>query len=325
MVDAYHGEHPGTLIRSQIEQSHNASLLPLLRMLRLLRILRLVRVLKSFKPLYKLAIGIMQAMQAMQWVVVLTLLLLYSCAILFRSLVGHGLMPGTDVSAEARNIYSSVFESFFLLFWVMNGDQEPFEPLFTEGPLKILCILFVVVSNWAVLAILTAVVSENMISATEDHEEQENEENEIAARIDRKARLTTLFKEVDKDGDGFLDRQEFAEMMRDNGLREELCSTSHLTECDLNDLFDHLSTPGDDGMSIISYRQFIEKLQFENSQVSERSFFRLEKQMRLLEARIEQKLMHMQDKLHCHHNINYIFDEEGNAKVIRRADPFWRA
>lgn len=81
----------------------------------------------------------------------------------------------------------------------------------------------------------------------------------------------------------------------------------------------------DDGMSIISYRQFIEKLSFENKQVSELSFFRLDKQMRLLEAGVEQKPRHMQDEFRYPHNINCLFDDKGNAKVIRRAHPSWKA
>lgn len=149
--------------------THAGNLLPLLRMMRLLRILRLVRLLKSFKPLYKLALGVLEAMQAMQWVMVLTCVLLYASAILFVSLVGHALIPGGHVPEEAQELFGSVVESMFLLFRVMNGDQEPIEPLFSTVPLRLLCVGFVVISNWAVLAILTAVLSENMISATREH------------------------------------------------------------------------------------------------------------------------------------------------------------
>jgi len=103
-----------------------------------------------------------------------------------------------------------------------------------------------------------------------------------------------------------------------------LQNASNLDARDLEDLFDHLSSPGDDGIGTISYKEFVEKLQFEHKPVSERSLFRLEKNMRLLESRIDQKLMLMQDKLHRHHNIDYIFDDKGNARAIRRGEPFWR-
>merc|ERR1712137_834697 len=157
-----------------VETAHGGgSLLPLLRMLRLLRILRLLRLLKSFKPLYKLSLGVLEAMQAMQWVLVLTVVLLYASAILFTSLVGRALIPGGGVPDEAQELFSNVIGSMFLLFRVMNGDQGPIEPLFSTLPLRFLCVCYVVVSNWAVLAILTAVVSENMISAAREHEKQE--------------------------------------------------------------------------------------------------------------------------------------------------------
>eukprot|EP00811_Abedinium_folium_P000353 NODE_10322_length_1360_cov_6.789943.p1 GENE.NODE_10322_length_1360_cov_6.789943~~NODE_10322_length_1360_cov_6.789943.p1 ORF type:complete len:324 (-),score=112.13 NODE_10322_length_1360_cov_6.789943:227-1198(-) len=307
------------------QHAANASLLPLLRMMRLLRILRLLRLLKSFKPLYKLAVGIMEAMQAMQWVMVLTVVLLYACAILFTSLVGHGLMPGNDVPADARVLYRTVGQAIFNLFRVMNGDEGPFEPLFAKAPLRVLCIGFVILSNWAVLAILTAVVSENMISATEDHEAAEKTELETATQSESKDRLTTLFKEIDKDGDGRLDEKEFNLLLRDKGLCNELCNASKLSVRDLTDLFLYLSKPGDDGVWTIVYRDFIDKLQVEGRDVSERSLFRLEKQMRILEQRIDQKLMLMQDKLHRHHNIDYIIDGSGHARAVYREEPFWRA
>ena len=69
-------------------------LMMLMRMLRLLRILRLLRLVKAVRPLYLLAAGVVASMQSMIWVMLLTLTVLYACAILTTRLIGHGLSGG---------------------------------------------------------------------------------------------------------------------------------------------------------------------------------------------------------------------------------------
>jgi len=198
-----------TLLRSLVSgepvvETHATNVLPILRMMRLLRILRLIRLLKSFRPLYKLALGVLEAMQAMQWVMVLAVILLYASSILFTTLVGHALIPGGGVTEEAQELFGTVTESMFSLFLVMNGDQGPMEPLFATVPLRVLCVTYVVVSNWALLATLTAVVSETMISTTRENERQEDQDDRAAFDDDRRSRLKALFMKLDKDGTGTL-------------------------------------------------------------------------------------------------------------------------
>ena len=49
----------------------------------------------------------------------------------------------------------------------MNGDQSVLEPLFDHAPLtKVIFVVFMIMTNWSILSILTAVVSENMITVT---------------------------------------------------------------------------------------------------------------------------------------------------------------
>jgi len=294
--------------RTIVHAHHSTSLLPLLRMMRLLRILRLLRLLKSIKPLYKLTIGVLEAMQAMQWVMVLTVVLLYASGILFTSLVGRALIPGGGVPDEARDLFGSVTGSMFLLFRVMNGDQGPIEPLFSTLPLRFLCVTYVVVSNWAVLAILTAVVSENMITATREHEKIEEAEIASGKTEQFKKHLVGLFKELDKDGDGNLDQDEFEILLANDDNCKSLRDETGLQVSDLNDLFHYLSHQGEDGLLTINYEGFIAKLQVEGKPVSERSVFRVEKQMQNIEQNINRKLDCIQDGLSlqaescCHTN-----------------------
>merc|ERR1719424_1669662 len=96
----------------------------------------------------------MSALKAMQWVIVLTMLMLYACAIVFTHLVG---------------------KSLFSLFKLMNGDTNIVRSIDDTLGGKMLFVCFMILANWAILAILTSVVSENMISASTKITEDEKE------------------------------------------------------------------------------------------------------------------------------------------------------
>lgn len=299
-----------SLITGEPWVHHNcSSLLPLLRIMRLLRILRLIKLLKVFKPLHRLAVGVLQAMAEMQWVLVLTSVLLYVCAVLFTSLVGHGLIYGGEVSSDAQALFGSVPRSLMLLFRVMNGDTTVMESLLTTAPLKLLYVTFLVVSNWAVLAILTAVVSDNMITATEVHEKEEVHEQQVEHQAHCRGRLLTLFREIDKDGSGTLTRAEFDTMLADKELREELLDTASLTLEDMQDLFSFLSHHTPDGEKI-EYTDFIEKLQNEGKVASQRSVYRLLKQMSICEQELEAKLDHIRTAFPASTRSTHVVDKE---------------
>merc|ERR1719352_1145356 len=170
-----------------------------LRMARLLRILRLVRLVKNIPPLFTLIVGILQAMQGMAWVLVLTAVFLYAFALLAVRLVGHGLLFGGRAPPEVAEIFPSVPQAMFVLFKVMNGDTEPLEPVFNALPImKLVVVLYMVVSSWAILSILTAVVSENMIQATEHHREELEEEMASTKDSNSREYLAEIFASADQ-------------------------------------------------------------------------------------------------------------------------------
>jgi voltage-gated sodium channel len=143
------------------------NIMSLVRLMRLMRVLRLVRVLRSIPPLYTLLVGVYGAFQAMKWVIVLTLLTLYAGAIVFTNLVGKGMIyPSQQAPPEALEVFGTMGASLFSLFEMMNGDTEVINPIKDILFGKFMFAGFMVVANWAVLAILTAVVSENMISTS---------------------------------------------------------------------------------------------------------------------------------------------------------------
>merc|ERR1719359_2222164 len=173
----------------------------LMRMLRLMRILRLVKLVKSVRPLYILVTGVLAAFQGVAWVLVLTVVTLYAAGILATRLLGHGLLfPGR--TPDAAKVFKTVPDSMFTLFRVMSGaesdeEAQAIDSLMTALPtVKFAFIFFMVTSSWTLLSILTAVVSDNMISTTGQQVEELKIASDDEDRQEHKRELRKLFDSI---------------------------------------------------------------------------------------------------------------------------------
>lgn len=274
-----------------------------LRMLRLLRLLRLVRLVRSIPPLFDLVVGIVQAVQGMFWVLVLTVTFLYACSLLCVRLFGHGLVFGGEAPEEVAAIFPSVFQAFFILFKLMNGDGDALEPLLTAMPLtKAFFLFYMVVSTWAILSILTAVVSENMIATTEASREESEAQHEEDRRKFTETKLRILFFEMDKDSDMTLTRSEFRDFIKDPVSCEQLkvVSRNKLDEEDLWFLFNTrriLSESGNADEDYIKIQDFTDALGKNEEDVRQSSIFRLNNRLTCLEVAVRNNMKDMMDAM----------------------------
>mmetsp|Transcript_6359 Transcript_6359/g.15713 ORF Transcript_6359/g.15713 Transcript_6359/m.15713 type:complete len:713 (-) Transcript_6359:58-2196(-) len=220
-------------------QSHSnlRQLMSLLKLMRIMRVLRLVRLLKAVKPLYRLLLGVIQSFKAMQWVLLLTFLMLYAGAIFWTSLVGHGLVYGGAPPKQGREHFGTVTKSLFSLFRLMNGDMSVVSSISNTPVGQVLFAAFMVILNWAILAILTSVVSDNMISASSKAQSEDLQNEKLLRHVQRVSRLRTLFKEMDKDHSGAITEEEWNYLFQDAGLLHELIEVTSLGEHDLHELF----------------------------------------------------------------------------------------
>lgn len=264
----------------------------LVRLLRLIRLGRIMRLARRVRPLDNLMQGIVEAIHSMGWVIVLTALFLYASALIVVRFLGHGLLFSGPPPAHAAKIFKTVPDSMFVLFQVMNGRQKEFEPLFQELPwTKVAFVGFMVSSNWAILAVLTAVVSETMLKATEANEARQNSDEAQQARIER---LCDVFQQHlgDDDDSGILTQAEFTAMLQDEYTCLELCECTSLTKRDLEELFGILAE-SDDTQTCIHYEDFIDKILMQDTLARERSVLRLQKGVRRLEKRVRADLREM--------------------------------
>lgn len=264
-----------------------SGVMSLIRMARLARIMRLVRIVKSVPQLYDLVKGMAAAMRGIFWVIVLTFLVLYIFALLAVKLIGEGLAFADPPPEDVSKPFQGLFNSFFVLFQIMNGDQSILDPLFVNAPAtKFIFVAFMIITNWSILSILTAVVSENMITVTEQNE-RERAEIERQEREARKTKqLHEIFDSLDKDRSGDLDLHEFERILRDDKstARDELFEASGIGAQDLLDIFTYLSRePNQDGHPTVQKWYFLENLRQESVPPTERSIMRLEKKIRDVE------------------------------------------
>jgi len=288
------------------EQSSSlGQVMSMLRMARLMRILRLVRLIKDIAPLYKLVVGIAKAMQGMAWVMVLTAMVLYICALVGVKLVGpKGLLWGdVDKQAppEAATVaFPEIFGAIFNLFKVMNADMSPMEGLFDAKPMSKLVIgFYVVVTNWAIFSILTAVVSEHMARVTQSTEE---EQEKAEAQENRNRLVDTIFKRLgfddddDVDDDDNIDAEKLWAFLEGDEIAE-ICADCEITVESVRETVEVLSHRGSrkgcHGASpkkTISKRDFLKDLETEKTSVNQRSIMRLDKRVKAMEQRLDNGL-----------------------------------
>mmetsp|Transcript_109253 Transcript_109253/g.216997 ORF Transcript_109253/g.216997 Transcript_109253/m.216997 type:complete len:752 (-) Transcript_109253:65-2320(-) len=268
----------------------------LMRMLRLFRILRLVKLVKSVRPLFILVTSIVSAFQGVVWVLVLTVITLYGMAIITTSLIGKKMaFPAeNDISDEIISPFRSVPESMFTLFRVMSSAQSEQEARAIDSvlealpTLKFAFVFFMITSSWTLLSILTAVVSENMISSTDEQQQALNLQTEEEDREHRSDRLGTIFDEIDHDGNGFITQKEIDAFLEDRNSRLRVSQDSGIKIYAVREVLGTLSSATDHGT--IRKELFVEYLMDAAQTATEKSMMKLEFQIKNHFELIEKKL-----------------------------------
>jgi len=268
-----------------------ASVFMVFRMARLLRIVRLFRLVKIVRPLYELAQSITEALQGMFWVLVFMIMTLYSVAILCTRVIGHGNIIGEDADEDLQKIkemFSSVSTSMFTLFGTVSSwSLMKFVPLFEEMPmLRPLFVVFYIYSAWALLAVMTGVVSENMI-AIRDQMQKEDEQREEKRKSMITKVLMELFREADVDNNGIVSRQEFEGMLKSPELVKKITKNTRMKVQDLIDLFDWLDH---DKGGTITIDEFMTGFKWVNEPLRAKSLVKLQERLagdlKLLESTV---------------------------------------
>jgi len=265
-------------------------ILLLMRMARLLRIVRLFRLVRMVRPLFQLAQGVLEALQGMFWVLVFMVMSLYAAAILATRFIGHGVALPADKLEDpeimkARLLFRDVPTSMFTLFGTMTSwSLSKFVPLFGEMPLlRPLFVLFYVYSAWALVAVMTGVVSENLIALREKtaRRDSANSKKKMIHEI-----LLELFRAADTDGSCTISRDEFDQMLKSTDLFHLLTSETRLRPQDLHDLFDWLDH---DASGSITIDEFMKGFKWMNDPLDAKSLVKLQERVAFDLSRLQQQ------------------------------------
>ena len=291
MIPTYH------YVRQALLGSSGASTvaMPLMRSLRVarvLRVLRLARLLREVKQLYKLMNGVVESLASLSWVVVLAFLLLYSASLVFRCLVGEGYIYDhpDDMPEEALELFGTVWRSFLALFKLMNDDQSVVAPIITTVTGQILFYMFMMLSNWMMLAILTSVISDNMMQASRAKDELDRQKEARETHKAAQKRLKVIFHRLDEDSDGSISEEEMLQLLSDPDLLAELRAASGLDTEGLLEMLYCTAYRTSSNEKVILYRQFLTMLADVEEPARERSILKLFEGLRSMEFRLEKRL-----------------------------------
>lgn len=228
----------------------------------------------------------------MQYVIVLALMTLYGGAIIFTNLVGEGLIydDPTNRPPEALDYFGTVSKSLFSLFELMNGDTSVIEPIKDLVIGRLLFAAFMVISNWAILAILTAVVSDQMIAASNDYQEEEKKSNDAEEESKNMKRLLHIFEDNDHDMNGLISKDEWMGMLEDPSVCLELSEGTHLGKSDLADLFDCLAVEGNGDDGKVQYTDLIHSLKANSSVADKRAVLHVMLRLRIFQDQVSKQV-----------------------------------
>jgi len=174
-------------------------------------------------------------------------------------------------------MFSSVPESMFTLFGTISSwSLMKFVPLFDEMPfLRPFFVLFYVYSAWALLAVMTGVVSENMIAIREQMR-REDEQRETRRKAMITNTLMELFKAADTDQSGTVSREEFEAMLKDLTMMKRLFKHTNIQIRELENLFDWLDH--DEG-GTITIDEFMQGFKWVNEPLRAKSLVKFQERL----------------------------------------------
>jgi len=251
----------------------------LIGMVWLMRFFRLIRIVPS---LNELARGVMDAIQGLFWVLLFMLLLIYAVAILCTRLLGHfdasGMEPQQrEEVEEVQKMFAKVPTSMFYLFETMSSwTLVPLIPLFGIAPVtRLFFVFFYIYAGWTLLAVMTGVVSFNMIALraqiTREDAARDSEKRNKAKEV-----LMEIFEFSDADRSGELNYEEFHLMLSNKDIIKSIEANTNIKLQDLEDLWQWLD---DDNSDTVSWDEFLRGFQWLNEPFRPKTLLRLQEKI----------------------------------------------
>jgi len=208
-----------------------------IRVLRLVRVVRAVRLLPAFRVLWTLMSGLLDSFNTLLWTFVMIVSVLWIFAIFGVYWIGRA--EEFEGDPEAFLYFGDTWKTLFTLFQIATLDSwtAVARPLMKRSAVVcpyFLCVIAVV--TFVLMNLITAVIVEHAFNqAKEDeelvaHELKKEQEAEISELCD-------IFKEIDLDGSGMLDKEEYDQAIMYNPRIKAKIEVLEMTQQELLDLW----------------------------------------------------------------------------------------
>lgn len=228
-----------------------AKFVTVLRVVRILRILRLLRLFKTFPELHLLALGLVQSIVVVFWISLLFVILMVVAAIFCTTMTGHDadswpdIVDNPDCNKQLiEEYFGTMLRSMTTLFqFVTLDDWSRIARCVTKSQpfMQIFFIIYILITAFTTLSLLTGVVSEQILAATKKEEEEQTERREEQNQFFREVKK--MFKKADHDDSHTITRQEFQDMLQEHDMhvilqRHHIDLEEHFDKIELFDCLD---------------------------------------------------------------------------------------
>jgi voltage-gated sodium channel len=244
--------------------------LSILRLMRMLRIAQLVKVLHSFPELWLLVNGLWMALRTLTWVFVFLVIIVYVGGLFMATVVGSECgQDGVFTNfADCEDMFGSMLGSMYTLFQVLTLESWSMavaRPAIKGKPwLVIFFIVFLFLTSFGLMNIVTGIIVEQTIQASSENEEKLSKQKLARQRVEL-ALLRHIFESANEDGDLFMNGDEFVEICSRKDVRQIFAeldlpvSRSRLAAR----LFEVLDGDGDGQMAIEEFMEAVMRLKNE--------------------------------------------------------------
>lgn len=213
---------------SEGKQDNSLDVFMAMRVVRLLRLARIFRLLRFFKELWLLVAGVLNALRTLMWTWMFVLLIIYIFGLVATRMLGQ---EYGDKDPNMREYFGTVSASMFTFFQVVTLEgwsDVARESMDHEPSMWILFILFISITTFAIMNVVTAVIVENTL------DQAMLQKGDISKKLDKErlkalTKLYEVFQVADLNGDGELTKDEFLSALSNPDVMINL----HAVEIDL--------------------------------------------------------------------------------------------